>query len=43
MQAVLEYLDEQYRGTERYLWEAGVAPEAILRLRERLLPTATGM
>jgi protein-tyrosine phosphatase len=43
MQVVLEYLDERYRGTEMYLREAGVASEAILRLRERLLPAATGL
>ena len=43
MQAVLAYLDERYRGTERYLREAGATVEDILRLRERLLPTATGL
>ena len=43
MQAVLAYLDERYRGTELYLRQAGVAPEAIVRLRERLLPPATGV
>ena len=42
MQAVLEYVDERYRGTELYLREAGVAAEAILRLRERLLSPAFG-
>ena len=43
MQAVLEYLDERYRGTELYLRQAGVTSEESLRLRERLLPTATGV
>ena len=42
MQAVLEHLDAQYGGTAGYLRAAGVAPDAILRLRERLLPTGTG-
>ncbi len=42
MQVVLEHVDERYGGTEGYLREAGVSPEAILRLRERLLPTGTG-
>ena len=43
MQDVLEYLDERYGGTEEYLREAGVSPEETLRLRERLLPAATGL
>ena len=42
MQAVLEHLDERYGGAEGYLREAGVSPEAILRLRERLLLTVAG-
>ena len=37
MQEVLEYLDERYGGTERYLLELGLRPDEIGRLRERLL------
>ncbi len=38
MLEVLEYLDEQYGGVESYLLHAGLAPQDITRLRERLLP-----
>jgi protein-tyrosine phosphatase len=40
MLEVLERLHERYGRTEAFLLQAGVAPEDIFRLRERLLPSA---
>jgi protein-tyrosine phosphatase len=37
MTEVLAYLDERYGGVEAYLREAGVAPDDIARLRDRLV------
>lgn len=37
MTEVLEYLDERYGGVEAYLLAAGVTPDEIRRLRERLV------
>lgn len=39
MLEVLERLHERYGGAEAYLIQAGVSPENIARLRERLLPS----
>ena len=38
MVEVLERLDQEYGGAEQYLLRAGLAPQDIARLRERLLP-----
>jgi protein-tyrosine phosphatase len=38
MTEVLERLDQEYGGAEPYLLHAGVSPQDIARLRERLLP-----
>ncbi len=38
MMEVLERLDQRYGGVEPYLLQAGLAPQDIARLRERLLP-----
>ncbi len=38
MTEVLERLDQEYGGAEPYLLRAGVTPQDIARLRERLLP-----
>lgn len=42
MHAVLGYLDERYGGIEPYLQRAGIRPEDLVRLRERLLTGDTG-
>jgi hypothetical protein len=34
---VLDRLDQRYGGVESYLLQAGVAPQEIARLREKLL------
>ena len=38
---ILEHLDDRYGGVENYLLQAGVEPESIARLRERLRPSAS--
>ena len=41
MMEVLERLDQEYGGAEQYLLHAGVAPQDIALLRERLLPQSS--
>ncbi len=42
MVRVLEGLHERHGGTQAYLLQAGVAPEDIARLRERLVGSSEG-
>ena len=38
MMDVLDHVDERYGGVERYLLQAGVPGDQVVRLRRRLVP-----